>query len=147
YYMAAALAGLRSGVAPHQSLTRVSISGFDDVTAVSNRFDDEQLNEIAAAGGWIMMESATGVIYTRHALTATSEDNLLLREEMVQANAADLAYQVKELIDERIGKTNATETMLDELDTEIRAWITSVKDLVISTSLGPQMREGSDLKE
>ncbi|MSQ94287.1 MAG: hypothetical protein EXR98_06990 [Gemmataceae bacterium] len=48
YFLCAALAGLRSGVAPHQSLTNAAITGFDDVSRTVDIFNASNMTALAA---------------------------------------------------------------------------------------------------
>ena len=91
YYLAAALAGLASGVVPHQGLTNVEVSGFDDYTRSYKMFNETQLNRMAEAGVWIVTEDRDGTPYTRHALTTNNLD-LNRKEEMIRRNVDSISY-------------------------------------------------------
>jgi hypothetical protein len=49
YHLCAALAGLRSGVLPHQPLTNLEIVGFSDVPRTTSKFNKPQLDAMAVA--------------------------------------------------------------------------------------------------
>jgi hypothetical protein len=74
YFLCAALAGLRSGVAPHQSLTNVEIVGFDDVSRTVDIFNDTNLTSLADAGVWAVTQDLDGVVTTRLAKTTDISD-------------------------------------------------------------------------
>ncbi len=107
YFIAAALAGLRSGVAPHEGLTNVEILGFDDLSEVLE-FSDEQLNTIAEAGVWIVTQEAVGAApYTRHQLT-TDMSSTKTAEDQFTSNTDSISYGLQSKLSPFIGKYNIT---------------------------------------
>jgi hypothetical protein len=66
YFVAAALAGLSSGVLPHQGLTNVEVGGLTALPRTS-RFNRTQLNSMAVQGAWIVAQDPiSGDIFTAH---------------------------------------------------------------------------------
>jgi len=114
YFAAAAIAGLRSGVLPQQGLTRVSLSGIDDVGELVTELNGSQLNLIAGAGGWIIAKDATGSIFNRHAVTSDTTDTNS-REEVIRVNVDSISYQYKAAFEPYIGRVNITPGTLDLL--------------------------------
>jgi len=111
YFLACALAGLRSAVNPHQGLTNVEIAGIDDVGTLVKGLNSVHLNTIAAAGGWIVVKAKDGSIITRHALTTDNTD-LNRREEMIRVNVDSISYTLLAILEPYIGKSNVVDSVL-----------------------------------
>lgn len=106
YFVAAALAGLRSGVVPHQGLTNTALLGFDDFTLSVSTFTDIQLNRLAEQGFWIVTQSTVGATpYVRHQLT-TDATNLNTSEDSVTTNVDSISYGIRRALEPYIGKYN-----------------------------------------
>ena len=138
YYLAAALGGLVSGVAPHQPLTNVEVAGFDDYSRSYKLFNEAQLNRMAEAGVWIVTEDRDGTPYTRHALTTNNLD-LNSREEMIRRNVDSISYLFLARMRPFIGRTNVSEGMLSRLDNETRAAINFLRGASFLPELGGQL--------
>jgi hypothetical protein len=68
YFAAAGLAGLRSGVVPHQGLTNTEYLGADDLSKSVVEFSQEDLDTMAESGVWILTQetvSAQSTAYVR----------------------------------------------------------------------------------
>jgi len=142
YYLASALAGLVSGVVPHQPLTNVEVAGFDDFTRSYKYFNETQLNRMAEAGVWIVTEDRDGTPHTRHALTTDNLD-LNRREEMIRRNVDSMSYLFLRRLRPFIGRTNATETMVARLEYEVTTIIDFLKTNGFTEELGSQLRDGT----
>lgn len=141
YYLAAALAGLVSGVVPHQPLTNVEVAGFDDYSRSYKYFNETQLNRMAEAGVWIVTEDRDGTPHTRHALTTDNLD-LNRREEMIRRNVDSMSYLFLRRLRPFIGRTNAQEGMVNRLRYEVTAVIDFLKANGFTEELGSQLIEG-----
>lgn len=117
YFAAAALAGLRSSVAPHESLTNIEVPGFDGV-AETLGFTDDELNTIADQGVWILTQDVLGgAVYTRHQLT-TDRSSTKTQEDQFTSNTDSISYGLQAKLDPFIGKYNITpETKIVIYDT------------------------------
>lgn len=142
YYLAAALAGLVSGVVPHQPLTNVEVAGFDDYSRSYKYFNETQLNRMAEAGVWIVTEDRDGTPHTRHALTTDNLD-LNRREEMIRRNVDSMSYLFLRRLRPFIGRTNAQPGMVRRLRYEITAVIDFLKANGFTEELGSQLIEGT----
>lgn len=142
YYLAAALAGLVSGVVPHQPLTNVEVAGFDDFTRSYKYFNETQLNRMAEAGVWIVTEDKDGTPHTRHALTTDNLD-LNRREEMIRRNVDSMSYLFLRRLRPFIGRTNAQPGMVRRLTFEVTAIIDFLKGNGNTEELGSQLIEGT----
>lgn len=141
YHLAAALAGLVSGALPHQPLTNVAISGFDDVTASSIYFDETQLDNLSEAGVWVVTADADGVIHTRDAVT-TDTSSLKLRMESVRRNVDAISFLFTSRLKRFIGRTNVTPNMLLRLKQEADAALDYLTRSGDVEELGPQLISG-----
>jgi hypothetical protein len=141
YYLAAALAGLVSGVVPHQPLTNVEVAGFDDFTRSYKYFNETQLNRMAEAGVWIVTEDRDGTPHTRHALTTDNLD-LNRREEMIRRNVDSMSYLFLRRLRPFIGRTNVQPGMIRRLSYEVSAIIKFLSNNGFTEELGSQLISG-----
>jgi hypothetical protein len=142
YYLAAALAGLASGVVPHQGLTNVEVAGFDDYSRSYKLFNETQLNRMAEAGVWLVTVDRDGTPYSRHAVTTDNLD-LNRREEMIRRNVDSLSYLFLRRLRPYIGRTNATPDMVSKLADDVNAIIRFFKSNGYTQELGSQLIDGS----
>jgi hypothetical protein len=141
FFLAAALAGLASGVVPHQGLTQVEVAGFDDYSRSYKLFNETQLNEMAEAGVWIVTQARDGTPYTRHAVTTDNLD-LNRREEMIRRNVDSMSYLFLRRLRPYIGRTNATPGMVDLLINRVNGIINFLKSNGYTQELGSQLIDG-----
>lgn len=113
YFLNCALAGLASGVLPHQGLTRVAIAGFSSTQRTNDKFNKPQLDSMAVRGVWIVQQRVSGEIYTRHAVTTADYSDINQREEMVTRNVDSISYRAKDYFAPFTGVTNVTPLMRD----------------------------------
>ena len=140
YFLNCALAGLRSGVLPHQGLTNVAVVGFDDLSRTTVFFTSDQLDVLAAAGYWIVTQDpATGAVYTRQQLTTGDQSNVNKREESACTNFDQISYTFLAALSPLIGKGNVTPTMIDILQGTLQGVINTYVHTIISNILGPQI--------
>lgn len=138
YFVCAALAGLVSGVSPHQGLTNVEISGFDDYTRSYKLFSESQMTTLANAGVWITTQDGNGTAHTRHALT-TDVSSTNTQEEMIRRNVDSISYIFLNRLAPYIGRTNVTPSMLKKLRYEVEATISYLRNTGYTSELGGQL--------
>ena len=139
YYLCAALAGLRSGVAAQQGLTNLEIAGFDDVSRSTDFFGGNQLNIMAAAGTWVVTQDTdTGQVYTRHQLTTADYGDLNQREDSITTNLDSISYYLLAAFAPYIGKANISPSFLSQLYTDLSARLNDLK-IEYVPRLGPQI--------
>jgi len=138
YFLAAAIAGLRSGVNPHQGLTSVSVSGIDYVGDAINGFNSAQLNTIAGDGGWIIIKAEDGSFINRHAVTTNNTD-LNRREEQVRTNVDNMSYAFRSGLVPYIGRSNITPLTLTNISITLKGIGDGFKTSVGTNSIGPQL--------
>jgi hypothetical protein len=138
-FLCAALASLSSGVLPHQGLTNVTVTG---VTAVDNTvklFNRAQLDEIAGSGGWIVTQTDSGAIISRHAVTTADTDTINLREEQITRNVDSISFYFLDTFAPYIGRANATPKMLEVIESETLAAIQFLRRSGETQLLGGQL--------
>ena len=139
FHLAAALAGLASGVLPQQGLTNVEISGFSDVPRTVEKFNRSQLDNIALGGGYIVTQDhVNGNIYSRHAVTTGNYDDINDREEMVTRNVDSISFRFKDHFAPFIGRTNVTPGMRLDLEVEVSNLVGVLKQ-VVNSQIGGQL--------
>ena len=140
YFAACALAGLRSGVVPHQGLTNVEVAGFDDVRYAY--FNADQLNTMAGKGVWIITKDPnTGDIFSRHQVTTADYENTKQREDSITTNVDSISYFFLRRLAPFIGKANITDTTIALLKAQIESTISTLKVQGYSDTLGGQLIE------
>ncbi len=140
YFLCSGLAGLRSGVLPHQGLTNVELLGYDDLSRTTKFFSANQLNIMAASGYWIVtQDSKDGTIFTRHQLTCGDQTDINQREQSVTTNLDSISFLYLNRLKVYIGKGNVTPTMVNIIQGEVLSLIESLKNTIISDRLGPQV--------
>jgi hypothetical protein len=115
YFAAAGLAGLRSGVVPHQGLTGTEFLGADDLSKVVTEFNQDDLDTMAEQGVWLLaQESATAKTtpYVRHQLTSATE-SLNTSEDSITTNVDSISYGLKSALAPFIGRYNVNPDTVD----------------------------------
>lgn len=138
YYLAAALAGLGSSVLPHQSLTRVAVSGFDSMTRTTQLFSAAQLNTMAEAGVLIVTQAPTGQIYVRHDLTTDTSD-INTAEQMRTTNLDSISYVLLSRLAGTRGGRNITPQLADLIRISVLEAISALQTATYSETIGPQV--------
>ncbi len=147
YHLCATLAGLTSGVLPHQGLTNLEITGYTNMNRTIQKFNRTQLDAMAVAGVWIVTQDPVeGDVYTRHAVTTADYDDLNKREEMITRNVDSISFRFKDHFKPYIGVTNITPTTLEILTLEAKTLLTVLKTTNVTVNLGAQLIDG-DLVE
>lgn len=145
FHLAAAIAGLRSGIVPQQGMTNLEIAGFDAVPRTVDLFNSDQLDDLAEAGNWVVTQDPiTGQIFTRHALTTDTTD-LNSREEMVTANVDAISYYFLNELAPFIGISNITPALVDQIHTECKALISYLESSTFVERLGGQLVHSDEL--
>lgn len=142
-FLCCTLAGIVSGVVPHQGLTNVEIPGYDDLASrTKDFFSSTQLDTLAAGGVWICTEDRDGTPFTRHALTTDMSD-LNHKEEMIRRNVDSISYLFLQRLRPFIGRTNATPALLRKLRYEVLRTIKFLKGNGYTDNLGAQLIDGT----
>ena len=138
FFLCCSLAGLSAGVVPQQGLTNLAITGYDDLSRTTSKFNSAQLNTMAGSGVWIVTQSPAGEVYSRHALTTGSYADINQREEMVTRNVDSISYQFANEFAPYIGVCNVTPSM-QALLANVVGQLVSTLNVSIKKTLGPQL--------
>lgn len=139
YFAAAGLAGLRSGVVPHQGLTNSEFLGADDLTKVVVEFSADDLNTLAEQGVWIITQEVIGATpYVRHQLT-TDTRSLNTAEDSITTNVDNISYALKNTLTPFIGRYNINN------DNLLAVYAAVVKELTFRASSTRTLRAGNQL--
>lgn len=134
-FVAAAYAGFRSGVAPHQGLTNVAITGFSGVPEI-RKFTRAQLDQLANAGYFIVTQYInSGTIYARKQLT-TDVSSVAFAEDSVVSSDDAIAYSYASVLAKYIGRTNVTPSNLALIRADLNAMTQSLRSRGFSRTLG-----------
>jgi hypothetical protein len=116
FYLAAAIAGMVAAFPPHQGFTNIAIAGFAAVPRTTEYFTQEQLNVMAAAGVYIVTQSASGgQVFARHQIS-TDNTSIELRELSITKNFDALSYDFKAALEPFIGVWNVTEDAVGAIE-------------------------------
>lgn len=139
YFTAAALAGLRSSVVPHQGLTNTEVLGVVGLDRALYEFSSTQLNTLAAAGFWIVTQAGIGgTAYVRHQLTSDMS-SLNKSEDSVTANVDSISYGIQRALAPFIGKYNVTPFNLLALRKVVESELNFRKLSTYTVSAGNQL--------
>jgi hypothetical protein len=141
YHLCAALAGFVSGIAPHQSIRNVSISGFDDVSSSNLVFNNAQLNQLAAAGCVIVRQDTDGNVYASYSRT-TDQSSVDNGEEMVVRNDDAFSHFIYRRCQSFFGQTNVTDTGMATILAAVTAAISTAKGATQIDRIGSMITDG-----
>ncbi len=137
----AALAGLKSGSAPHQPLSGVRINGFDSVPLSTDRMGRAELDEMAHGGTWIVtQEEDGGAVYTRLAVTTDTRDANVWQDART-TNADSLSFAFHSSLQSMVGGRNINDQLLREIEGVLDAVASEFETDAITPMLGPQILE------
>lgn len=108
YYQCAALAGMVAGFPVQQGFTNISVAGISDLRNSNYYFTKDQLNIMAAAGTFLLVQAVQqGAPYVRHEMT-TDTSVIEYNELLIVKNFDYLSYYYQSLVDPFIGQWNIT---------------------------------------
>jgi hypothetical protein len=139
YFGAAAIAGLKSGVAPHQPLTNVILNGFTKADRSTPYFTLSQLNTIANGGTWIIdQDRFEGAIYNRHQLTTDyTDDNMA--EVSITTNLDSISKILREDLKSFIGQYNNHPYFQELMRTRLVDRLSYLQSNAVTLKAGPQL--------
>ena len=140
YQLCAALAGLRSGVAPQQDLSSVELAGITNMEQALALFEEAELDMMAESGVWIVSD-ADGVAVTRNAVTTADPQNLAESNESVVTNLDTINKALRAQVAEIMTTVRATSAIQGILKATLQG---RLQELMFNTILrvGPQLLEG-----
>ena len=142
FFLCAAYAGYVSGIAPHQGVRNLAISGFTSTPRSNSFFNNGQLNSLGAAGFFVVATAPTGEVYAKFAKTPdlssvdTSEEAMPRRDDAIRYLIWNRAAQYQ-------GTSNLNAAAIAIVKNEVQAAIQhGVSDTVIDR-LGPLLTSGT----
>lgn len=121
YYFMCGVAGLIAGLPSQAGLTNIAMSGFADVRFSNFYFTRAQMDVMASAGTFLVVQEAQGSLpYIRHELT-TDMSTLAYREIQQVKNWDYLSYFFYDIAKPYIGKWNITPDSLNVLRQQFNA--------------------------
>jgi hypothetical protein len=145
YYGSAAIAGLKSGVAPHQPVTNVILNGFTKADRSTPYFSLSDLNIAAQGGTWIIDQEGdqngiAGAIFNRHQLTTDyTDDNMA--EVSITTNLDSISKIIREDLKQFIGQWNNHPFFQQLLRTRLVDRLTYLQGYAVTVKAGPQLLE------
>lgn len=121
YYLCAANSGLFAGLPAQKGLTNIGVAGVSDLKHSNFYFTRAQLDSMAAAGTFLVVQQAQGTIpYVRHSLT--TDMTVLQYREVQQVKTIDfISYYFHDILQGFPGRYNITPDTLQTLRTTIIA--------------------------
>lgn len=145
HFLAAAIAGLASSVAPHQGLTDVTVKGFKNMDRSSKYFTPSQLDIIAAGGTWIVTQDNSGTIFNRHQLSTDTSDEMH-QEASFQTNYDSVCYGFILMLRKFKGRYNINDQFLALVDNAVKHRFETLKADTITATAGPQVIDYTKIK-
>ncbi len=140
YFMAAAVAGLRGALAPHQGMRNLEVTGFDGISDSMLLLDGTQLDVMGAGGVWVVDQVTDGRLYTRSAVTSAQSADVNLHEEMVRNNVDAVGlYLLGAGLGPFLGTTNVTDKTLLTMDAKRKQIYEFIRSNSFTQRLGPMI--------
>lgn len=142
-YLAAAFAGLRSGVLAHQGLTNVELAGFTTINWTMVTLTGTDRDTLMNAGYWVVQQNTEGAgeVYCRKQLS-TDLTSLNTTEQSVTTNVDSVSYYLKSILAPYIGRTNNVETVQSLIRGDVEAAFQVFFNNATPT-LGSQLLDGT----
>jgi hypothetical protein len=139
FFAAAGLAGLRSGVVPHQGLTNSQFLGATELSKVVIEFTQDDLDVMADKGVWIIaQETLTSLPYVRHQLT-TSTTGVNTSEDSITTNVDSISYALKAVLSPFVGRYNINPETVGIVRAAIAAELSSRATNTFTARAGNQL--------
>jgi hypothetical protein len=138
-FLAAAVAGLKSSVVPHQGITNVTLNGFSSASRSFPYFTPTQMNRMAEKGTFIVTQQRSGgTIYVRHQIT-TDPTDVNMQELSITTNLDSISKFLRTFIKPFIGQYNINPNFLKMLETLISERFNYLKSETITQKAGAQL--------
>ena len=145
-FVACEIAGLRCSVLPQQGLTYTEIKSVTDAASMYVKYNDDDLDAVAAAGTFIITQEAeSGAVYIRHQLTTKSSGGSLYYEDSVGVNLDNISFKVKDAMQPYIGKKNVTPKTVLEIKNDVVGILNGETEVPPNASYSPALNGYQDL--
>jgi hypothetical protein len=142
YHLAAAVAGMRAALPPHQGFTNFQVQGADDLTRSFQYFTRDQLNLMAGEGVFIITQTVLGATpFVRHQLS-TDTSAIEFQEMSITSNVDSISYFLRESLRPFIGIYNITPQSLTDIRRAIEGAIEELRRNPLP-NIGAQLIDGT----
>lgn len=142
FYLGCAIVALTTGLPTQQGFTNLTVSGFLGFINGSDRFEEDQLDNIADGGVMIFdQEVSEAPLYVRHQLT-TDRSAIKFQEYSVTKNVDFISKFMRNAFQQYIGKYNIVDSTLDELKGTCQATIKFLSEETVLPAIGGVIRSG-----
>lgn len=138
YFGAVAAAGLTGSVPSHQGVRNVALAGIDTATRSSRFFTGAQLNDIGAAGLFVISQNTDGVIYVRTANT-TDPSTTATREEMIVRNVHMIQKAIQAAWNPFVGSGNVLSNLQAVLEGAMASLAARLR--ITAAAIGPAIAD------
>jgi hypothetical protein len=138
YFGAVAAAALTGSVPSNQGVRNVGLAGIDTATRSSRFFTGAQLNDIGAAGLFVISQNTDGTVYVRTANT-TDTTSVATREEMVVRNVHMVKKAIQSAWEPFVGSGNVLSNLQSVLEGALASLAAKLR--VSVTQLGPAVAD------
>lgn len=145
YYVCCALAGQRSGMAPHAPMSQVTLSSvlMDPIV----KFSRTHNNTIASGGNWIVAKDFSARVYTRHQVsTYTNPNDLNQREQSKTTNLDHISRDFYLNTQDLFGQGNISPEMINLIRQRVNSLIEKISNRPYPAKLGPQMLDAEIIR-
>lgn len=142
FYKGCSVGALTTGLPTQQGFTNLSVSGFLGFVNGSDKFDEDQLDTIAAGGTMIFdQEVPEAPLFIRHELTS-DRSSIKFQEYMVTKNVDFIAKFMRIAFKDFPGVYNIVDTTFDDLKTTATSVITFLRDNTKLPKIGGVIKGG-----
>lgn len=115
FYMCAGIAGMIGQQPPQQSFTNFPMTGYTQVVGSNERFNNRQLNIMAAGGAYVVVQDVQGGPLTSRMALTTNLTSVETRTDSITKVVDYTAKFLRRGIKNFIGRFNITQAFLDSL--------------------------------
>ena len=142
FYLGCAVGALTTGLPTQQGFTNLTVSGFLGFVNGSDRFDEEQLDQIADGGVMIFdQEVAEAPLFIRHELT-TDRSAIKFQEYQVTKNVDFISKFMRNAFKDFIGVYNIVDGTYDELKSTSTAVLKFLQENTKYPRIGGVIKSG-----
>lgn len=119
-FLAAELTGARAAMPAQTGMTNLEVTGVTSIPAAYTRWEEQELNDMAASGTLLIMQTAPGAAcFVRHQLTTETSKGDLYFEDNALAVLFRIGFYIKDAFSGVIGRKNATRRQLSIMEGSI----------------------------
>lgn len=141
YFLAAAFAGFTAGIAPHQGVQGIPVSGFVGASRSVSFFSNAQLNILANAGFFTVTQDGQNNVFARNAITTdiSAAEN---KQEVVVRNDDATQHVLYNRVAQFFGVANITDAGVVLVRSELQGGIQVLSSFTFINRLGNMIISG-----